>query len=209
MSDSSFWDKEAKRYAARPVADVAAYEYTLERTASHLRDTDAVLETGCGTGTTALKLAPYAGQITATDYSSGMIAQAQAKDGADNVTFKVAEVFDPAFQPEQFDAVLNFNLMHLVRGLPEYMDRIAELVKPGGLFISKTPCLADPGTALKLRLLLKVVPIMQFFGKAPFVNSFTIAQLQNMVEQRGFEIIETGNYPAASSSHFMVARKRK
>ena len=47
----------APKYAKSPIKDVPAYEYTLGRTRSYLKPTDAVLELGCGTGGTALKLA--------------------------------------------------------------------------------------------------------------------------------------------------------
>ncbi|WP_342070622.1 hypothetical protein [Yoonia algicola] len=54
----SFWNRVARRYAATPMRNQAAYEATLERISAHLKPTDPVLELGCGTQSTALRLSP-------------------------------------------------------------------------------------------------------------------------------------------------------
>ena len=51
IDSATFWDGVADRYATRAVDDPEAYEYTLERTRSHLAPGDHVLELGCGTAT--------------------------------------------------------------------------------------------------------------------------------------------------------------
>src|SRR5512147_1333278 len=88
-----FWDRAARKYAAQPLADPAAYERTLERTRHYLKNTDVVVEFGCGTGTTALKLAPAAARIVASDISPEMIAIGREKaevEGVRTVEFAVA-----------------------------------------------------------------------------------------------------------------------
>lgn len=88
---SEFWDGIARKYAARPIKNMPAYERTLERAQSYLAAGDHALEVGCGTGTTALKLAPHVRHITATDVSAEMIAIAREKAGRTaNVTFRQA-----------------------------------------------------------------------------------------------------------------------
>jgi ubiquinone/menaquinone biosynthesis C-methylase UbiE len=52
---------------------------TLDCTRKHLSASDNVLEVGCGTGTTALLLAPSVKQITASDISSRTIEIAREK----------------------------------------------------------------------------------------------------------------------------------
>jgi ubiquinone/menaquinone biosynthesis C-methylase UbiE len=56
-----FWDRIARKYAADPIADMAGYEATLQRVQGLLSTEQDVLEIGCGTGTTALRLAPSPG----------------------------------------------------------------------------------------------------------------------------------------------------
>ena len=48
---------------------------------------------------------------------------------------------------------------------------------------------------------------MQVFGKAPYVNFLTIDRLERAIESAGFEILETGDYPAKPPSRLVVARK--
>lgn len=58
-SDASvaFWDRIAERYARDPIRNIEAHEATLSDTISRITGVNRVLEVGCGTGTTAQRLA--------------------------------------------------------------------------------------------------------------------------------------------------------
>lgn len=201
-----FWDRAARRYAARPVADMGAYETTLERSRAWLKPGDQVLEIGCGTGTTALQLAPHAGCITGSDISPEMIAIAEEKraaEGVGNVDFIAAPLSDARLADQAFDVVLAFNVLHLLDDLPAALNRISSLLRPGGLMISKSPCLAEMSVALRL-----VIPAMRLVGKAPPVSFFGKATLRRAVEDAGFAIEESGLHADGGHSLFIVARKR-
>lgn len=75
---AAFWDRIAPKYATDPIADMAGYRHTLQRVQAMLRPEHHVLELGCGTGITALRLAPLTRRYVATDVSSQMIAIAHA-----------------------------------------------------------------------------------------------------------------------------------
>ncbi|SLN61949.1 putative methyltransferase YcgJ [Roseovarius litorisediminis] len=203
-ADATFWDRIAVKYAARPIKDMTAYEKTMARTRAWLGAQDNVLELGCGSGSTALLLAPDLGKITATDISGGMIAigkEKAAAQGASNIEFMQATTHDPRLLPESYDTVLAFNLLHLIEDLDQSLSRVHTLLRPGGLFISKTVCL---GNALHFKAM---VWVMQKFGRAPFVRFMDVPELEAALGSKGFEIVETGNYPAKPISRFIVARK--
>lgn len=203
--DAGFWNRLAPKYAKKPVPDEKAYQLTLQRVKAHLSKNDHVLEVGCGTGSTALALAPYVLDTLATDLSSEMIAIARRKAEANDVTnvhFATGLLGDATLEPESFDVVMAFNLIHLLADIPASLRRIHELVKPGGLFISKTPCIGEDSIFVRA-----LIPILRAVGQAPFVNCVKKTALEAAVVDAGFEVLETGLYPAKSHSLFIVAKK--
>ena len=210
-ADARFWDRIARKYAADPIKDLDGYARTVDRTRDYLRGTDTVLELGCGTGSTALKLAAYVSRIVATDLSSEMIAIAREKAAAQacgNAEFAVTtpeRAADGVPWPDgSFDAVLAFNLWHLVADRTSALAHIHRLLKPGGLFVSKTPCLAEMNPLIRL-----AVPVMQLVGKAPYVAIFSAAALEREIEAAGFAIIERARHGSGRKDAriFIVARK--
>ncbi len=206
VNSTEFWDKVARRYEARPISDTRAYDTTLVKTRAYLAPTDQVLELGCGTGTTALHLAADVGHLTATDRSGEMIAIALEKlvdDPRDNVEFRRADVFDAAFAACQFDAVLAYNFLHLLEDMTLTLARVHELLGPGGVFVSKTICLGRG--AWHFRALIAVLRVL---GKAPpGINFLDPDDVHAALRAAGFEIVDSGDYPARPRAHFIVARK--
>lgn len=212
-SPQGFWDKIARKYAATPVRDQAAYEQTLARVRAYLGPQDQVLELGSGTGSTALLLADNVKRYVSTDYSPGMIEIAQEKldvlqakgDAPDGLSFLAADAFDERLphyaSADGFDSVLAFNFLHLVANPADVLGRIHALLRPGGLVVSKTACLKP-----RAWLFGPMIKVMQLFGKAPPVTMLSAAGVNDLHAAAGFEVIETGFYPAPLS-HFVVARK--
>lgn len=204
--DATFWDRVADKYAAGPIKDLRAYEYTLGRTQSYLMASDRVLELGCGTATTALQIAPCVGQMIATDFSAAMVQIGQRKAqeaGLANLTVAQADPVEGRLPDGPFDAVLAFNMMHLLHDPEAMMARVRGLLKPGGLFISKTACLQGP-----FRLMAPMVAVMRLFGRAPKVSFFSTRWLEAAVVRQGFEIIESGDFPKSPPRRYIVARLR-
>jgi hypothetical protein len=79
--------------------------------------------------------------------------------------------------------------------------KIQQLLKPGGLFVSSTVCLAD-----RMWFLRPVIPIMQWMGKAPYVSFVSEAQLLKEVASAGFAAEEHWSH-GRTNSLFLVARK--
>ncbi len=207
---ATFWNGVADGYAKSPIGDPDAYNYTLERTRSYLGGDDHVLELGCGTASTAVLLAPDTGRYHATDVSDAMIGigRSRVSDAkVKNLSLTVSDVAE-ATRNQQYDAVLAFNLLHLLPDLEADLGRIAQAMKPGGLFISKTVCKPTGLGPLKFRAMMMIaLPVMQLVGKAPFVAIRRIEEFEQMITGSGFQIIETGNHPANPPSRYIVARK--
>jgi ubiquinone/menaquinone biosynthesis C-methylase UbiE len=204
MGTAAFWDKAAKKYAASPIKDIAAYEETLARTRHYLTAEDHLLEVGCGTGSTAIKLAPFVRRITATDISGNMIVIAQSKitgDGPQNIDFVESEI-NVAMADAPFDAVCAFSLLHLVDDLDQTLLHLRKQIKPGGYFISKTACLADMNMLIR-----PMIKVMQMIGKAPHVLVFDAGGLETAISKAGFDVVEAGYFGTNNSARFIVARR--
>jgi SAM-dependent methyltransferase len=203
MADARFWDRLADRYAKRPIDDPAAFEATLERVRAHLMPQDRALEIGCGTGSTAILLAPSVADYHATDISPRMIEIAQAKPEAQalpHLSFAVAEGVPRQGAPH--DAVLAFNALHLLDDLPAALADIHARLRPGGKLISKTPCLSDLSVFIRL-----LVPAMRAVGLAPPVKFVSASGLEKAIAGAGFRIVETGDYPARRAQRLIVAER--
>jgi ubiquinone/menaquinone biosynthesis C-methylase UbiE len=203
-----FWDRIARKYAADPIADPAGYEATLRRVSALLAPGHSVLEIGCGTGSTALRLAGGTRRLLATDVSAAMIAIAREKLAArplPQLRFEVADAEAAMSGGECHDAILAFNLLHLVSDLDATLLAILPSLKPGGLFVSKTPCLAEMNPLIPHLL----VPLMRALGKAPAVSSFDAARLRSTFERHGLvvEVVERHGTGRKDPRVFIVARK--
>jgi ubiquinone/menaquinone biosynthesis C-methylase UbiE len=211
QDDSRFWDRIARKYATDKIADEAGYERTLVRCLDYLKPTNNALEFGCGTGTTALRLAPSVGSLIASDISGEMIAIAREKQAADGTVnagrapaFVKAALETLTYPGESFDVVMGFSAVHLVPDLGVGLAQVHRLLKPGGLFISKTPCLGDMNP-----LILAALPVMRFFGKAPNVLVFTSRQLQAAIAAAGFDVVDVEHHASKGKDTrpFIVAKR--
>ena len=201
---SPFWDKIAPKYAKQPVKDQAAYEAKLTRIRALLRPEDKVLEIGCGTGTTALHLAPAVAAYVATDISRGMISIAEDKRRAASVTNTSFVQADAAqiLGEAPFDVVMSFSLLHLVEDVPKVLDAAYAQLKPGGYFLSKTVCLGDASAILRL-----FVRALGLVGIAPPVTPLSKAELQGALVRAGFDLVESRYFGKGRMNPFIVAQR--
>ncbi len=205
---AEFWDRTARQYAADPIADPAGYETTVRRVQALLSPRHSVLELGCGTGTTALRLAPFAGQLLATDVSAGMIAIAQEKllaQSVPNLSFALGDADGPMAAPCTFDVVLAFNLLHLVADLDQTLAHAVQALKPGGLLITKTPCIAEMNPLVPWLAL----PVMRALGKAPHLLCLKGDAFTTAVARQGLDILAVERHGSRGKDVrvFIVARK--
>lgn len=201
---SSFWDRHAEGYAKRPVADQAAYEKKLRVTRDYFGPEMEVLEFGCGTGTTAITQAPYVKHIRAIDISAKMIAIARRKQEAAkvaNLSFEQASFDDLDLPDESFDAVMGHSILHLLEDKEAAIAKVHRLLKPGGVFISSTVCIADFMAWLRF-----IAPIGRVLGLLPLVKVFGQKDLEASLTAAGFAI-DYAWTPRKGKGVFIVAKK--
>lgn len=202
-ADARFWDDIAEKYAAQPVGDPAAFEKKIATVKSYLRPDSVVLNVGCGTGSLALRLAPYLGQVHGLDISPQMLRIARDKaQGVDNVHFHQGTVDQAPFQPESLDGVNAFSILHLVEDRQATLKDIYNLIKPGGFFIASTVVLGESWMPYPV-----IMPVMKFFGKAPYVSVISTNTLLADIERAGFVNVTAPDVGCENIVTFTVARK--
>lgn len=96
---------------------------------------EAVLDLGSGTGVLLPYLSPLAKTVTAVDFASEMLAQAQKKFVAlSNVSYVVADIL--VYAPEmQFDKIVCLNFYPHIKDKGLFVKRVQSWLKPGGEII--------------------------------------------------------------------------
>lgn len=198
-----FWDIRARTYDQTSGGVYArAYDLTVERTIQYLKPSDRVLDFACGTGLVTLRLAPHAAHIRGIDISPNMVDIAREKArGLSNVEITNTGLFDPCLEPGSFDAVAAFNVLLYLPDLPAALDRIRELLRPGGVFLSATDCLGARPSVMGLKKLVN-----SRTGKMPYVAFFTQRGLERRIARSGFTVLERENLFPNPPNLFVAAR---
>lgn len=199
---AKFWDRMAAGYVRNPVKDEESYQKKLELTRAYLRPEMEVMEFGCGSGATAIIHAPRVKHIKAIDISGNMldVARRNAADAnIQNITFLKSTIDDFEAPDGSFDVVLGLSILHLLPNKEAAIAKVYKMLKPGGVFVSSTICMADSSIAYKA-----VPPIARLFGLV--LRAFTAANLKNVLGNTGFTIDHEWR-PGAGKAIFLIAKK--
>ncbi|MFT7290281.1 MAG: 2-polyprenyl-3-methyl-5-hydroxy-6-metoxy-1,4-benzoquinol methylase [Reinekea sp.] len=206
----NFWDKASKNYDKTEERFNYIHKKSRENTKRFLKDSDAVLDYGCGTGTASCQFSSLVKDIHAIDISSKMIAISKAKAALgeiENVNFEQADIFDGKYSKESYDVILAFNMLHTVPSPQNVVLQINELLKPEGLFISVTPCLRQKMSFL-VNLQIQLVRVLCRVGLIPIpIRRITSSEVDDLLISNGFQVVESEEIYKGASSYFVVAKK--
>jgi len=205
MDAEKFWDNTAEKYAKSPIGNEEVYREKLEATQKYLNVESEVLELGCGTGTTSIHHAPLVKHILATDISNSMldVGRSRASEaGIENVTFQQSTVEKLEAEPSSFDVVLALNILHLIEDPAAAVNKVSILLKPGGVFVTGTPCLGD----VLINYYRILIPLMRLLGKAPPVHYVKRSGLEGYFAGAGLEI-DFQRPPAKGEAAFIIVKK--
>jgi ubiquinone/menaquinone biosynthesis C-methylase UbiE len=101
-----------------------------------------VLELGCGPGSLwrpNLDRIPGGWQITLSDFSPGMLAEARANlEGAGPFAFELADAQALPFADAEFDAAIANHMLYHVPDRPRALAQVRRVLRPGGRFYAAT-----------------------------------------------------------------------
>ena len=149
-------------------------------------------------------------EINGIDISSEMIRIAKEKSAAskvDNVNFEKANIFDNKYQNESFDVILAFNMLHTVPNPQSVVQRVNDLLKHEGLFISITPCLGQKMSFL-VNLQIQFVRVLCKLGVIPIpIRRIKSTDIDDLLAIGNFQPIESEKIFKGASSYFVTAKK--
>jgi len=135
-------------------------------------------------------------EIYGIDIPSKMIAAARRQADEhhiENIHFSKSTLFDDKLYKESFDVILAIGILHLVEDVPGAIQRTNELLKPGGLFISSSPCTGENASMLEM-----VNRFIFFLGKSrvlPPLKFLNASELERSSTDRNFRIAEAESLP--------------
>jgi ubiquinone/menaquinone biosynthesis C-methylase UbiE len=211
MSTSQkFWDYVAPNYDRTEKRLEPIFLKLQDNVKKYLKTSDTVLDFGCGTGTISIEMAPRVNKIIALDISSNMLELAMGKTREhriEHIEFVQATIFDERLAPGSFDVIMAFGILHLLDNIQQVMQRINELLKPGGLFISSVPCLADNMTLIT-RLQFYPVFLASKAGVIPqTLKRFRIDEVTKLITGGNLQLVENETIFHKLTVSFIVARK--
>ena len=203
------WNKLAKNWDT-PGVNLGENDLKIiERTKKYLDASTAVLDYGCATGSIALEIASMAKEVRGIDISTNMIEIAKRKAderGMKNIAFTKATIFDESLKEGTFELILSLSILHLVENPVQVVNRVNQLLKPGGVFISATPCLGEKAV---ISVLMNIpIFVLSKMGLIPSTNFFSASSLAAAITSTGFQIIEQEDLSVRPLREcFIMARK--
>lgn len=181
------------------------YKKTIKHSLPYLAEGDKVLEFGCGTGNTTIPLSGYVKSVVAIDTSEDMLGKAalKAKEaGRENITFCHTDLMNFSGEPGSFDVVTAFNVLLYLEEREEILEKIWNLLKPGGVFISATDCLGRNLSGDSIKKFIKTKLRLM-----PYVSFDTPIGLMRKIQKNGFLVLEIVNLHKNPPNIFIVAQK--
>jgi SAM-dependent methyltransferase len=155
----------------------------LQKFRHHIRPGARVLEWGCGRGSLLKELHPARG--LGIDLSPKMIEQARARNAGEHLEYRVGDLHTQVID-EKFDAIILDFLSGYLTDLQQCFEHLRASCHPRSrVYITSLNQLWRPffGLAQKLGLVMK----------QPASNWLSTADLVNLLELSGFEVVKSGS----------------
>jgi len=139
MSDSKLilparegYDRWAPHYDQKGNPAVALKQREIRRLLGDVRGLQ-VVDLGCGTGRNSVEMAEAGAEVSAVDFSEGMLSQARQRQGAGRIRFIVRDLESSLpFADHQFDRVLCSLALEHVVNLDSTFGEMARICRPDG-----------------------------------------------------------------------------
>lgn len=128
------WNTAAREERQGPVSQRQAQVVCEWLQDTGRRDLD-IIDVGCGTGWLCGRLLEF-GRVTGTDLADEVLSRAQQR--VPQATFIAGDFMRLPFEGTRFDVAIALEVLSHVDDQPEFLGRMATLLRPGGLLMLAT-----------------------------------------------------------------------
>ena len=133
--DSKFFNAYSRMDRSRYGLSAAGEWHQLEKLFPDVSGM-AVLDIGCGYGWHCKYCAEHgAASVLGIDASKAMVAEAEKRNSASNITYKICSLEDYDYPAETFDLILSNLVLHYVEDLSSVYGKVHQALKPCGIFL--------------------------------------------------------------------------
>lgn len=133
--DQAFYDAYAQMPRSKDGLNSAGEWRQLQSLFPDLRG-KTVLDLGCGYGWHSKYSADQGAQsVLGLDLSERMIKEAQRRNPADNITYKICAVDNYEYPEASYDFVISNLVLHYIADLDSIFEKVFQTLKPGGIFL--------------------------------------------------------------------------
>lgn len=126
------YDRWAPHYDQKGNPVVSLKQREIQRLMGDVRGL-RIADLGCGTGRNAVAMAEAGADVTAVDFSEGMLAEARARAGSGRVRFVVRSLEEPLpFDDDSFDRVLCSLALEHVGNIDQAFAEMTRICRSGG-----------------------------------------------------------------------------
>ena len=191
MKSQQMWNKLAGNWDKPGVGLGENDKKIIEKVRPYLSSDSVMLDYGCATGSIVLELAASVKKAYGLDFSRIMIDKASQKAAnrkTENVSFIAGTIFDENLEEGSYDVILALSVLHLLENKKEALNRIYNLLKPGGIFITVNPCLKEKNIISPfLRSFLFLAFAVRLL---PRVKMYTKTELEQDLARAHFKILD-------------------
>jgi ubiquinone/menaquinone biosynthesis C-methylase UbiE len=209
IKERILWEKIAENYDKTSKFE-ETYKLSIEKSKKVLGSDYRVLEIACGTGIISLGIADKVNSVVGVDISPKMISIAKEKAlrlSVSNADFQTADGYYLQYKDYTFDAILLFNVLHIVKEPDTILTEAYRLLKPNGYLITATDCYSEPVPFLK-KINVLVPKIMKRFGIINYLSYFSKKDIISLLMQNKFSIMEDDIFHDAPVNYYVLAQKK-
>ena len=183
--EKRFWDKVASGYDYFIRSTMSkSYKEVLAIITGELKQDDIVLDVATGTGLIAFEAAGIAEKVYGIDISPKMLKVAKRKmkeHSADNIEFRLEDVYETSFSNNMFDVVICSNALHIMKAPKLALFEMRRVLKHDGILITPTFCHAENAN-LQEKIGLNLMRLLRWIGILPHLHRFKRKDILEIIE---------------------------